>query len=276
MIEIVEPGFFTTVQDWGRHQYACYGVPPSGPMDRTAFSHAQQLVGNFRNEAILECTLKGPSLRFESEAVVAVCGAPVTVHQNQEEATMDIAFKCFPGDLLKLGTVQEGMRTYLAFGGGLKIPKVLGSRSFFYPLTASRLKKGDQIETGTTSEWNILGNTSPLQAYFKTSILKATKGPEWNVLSNHEQKMLSKTPFEIGSNSRMGYRLNGIMESNSYNLPSSSIVPGVVQLTPNGQLVALMADAQVTGGYPRVLILTDEAMAILAQKRTGQQISFEI
>ena len=53
-------------------------------------------------------------------------------------------------------------------------------------------------------------------------------------------------------------------------------MPGTVQLTPSGKLIALMRDCQTTGGYPRVLQLSDYAINILSQKNTGNQIKFRL
>ena len=53
-------------------------------------------------------------------------------------------------------------------------------------------------------------------------------------------------------------------------------MPGSVQLTPSGKLIVLMRDCQTTGGYPRVLQLTENAINVLSQKFTGQNIKFKI
>ena len=53
-------------------------------------------------------------------------------------------------------------------------------------------------------------------------------------------------------------------------------LPGTVQLTPDGTLIILMRDAQVTGGYPRILQLSDNALNLLAQKSTKDVVKFEL
>jgi allophanate hydrolase subunit 2 len=49
-----------------------------------------------------------------------------------------------------------------------------------------------------------------------------------------------------------------------------------VQLTPSGKIIVLMRDAGVTGGYPRILQLTEDSINQLAQKKTGDSISFQL
>ena len=75
IIEVLDGGMFTTVQDLGRYGYQRYGVPVSGAMDSFALRVANLLVGNREGDAGLEMTLAGPSLRFLDETVVAITGA---------------------------------------------------------------------------------------------------------------------------------------------------------------------------------------------------------
>ncbi|MGZ8265804.1 MAG: allophanate hydrolase, partial [Burkholderiales bacterium] len=79
MIEIIEPGPQTTVQDLGRFGQLRYGIPPSGPMDRHAFILANRLAGNEDGAAALECTLIGPRFRVHAECAIAVTGAEKTL-----------------------------------------------------------------------------------------------------------------------------------------------------------------------------------------------------
>jgi len=55
---------------------------------------------------------------------------------------------------------------------------------------------------------------------------------------------------------------------------TSAVLAGTVQLTPSGRLIILMRDCQVTGGYPRILQLSEESINTLAQKTTGDSFSF--
>ncbi|SFW21357.1 urea carboxylase [Pseudomonas sp. NFACC19-2] len=132
VIEVLEPGTYSSVQDYpGRLGYWDIGVPPSGPMDDFAFRLANRIVGNAAEAAGLEFTLQGPTLRFHSDALIALTGADCS-------ATLDDALVAYwqpievkAGQVLKLGRAVSGCRTYLAVRNGLDVPLYLGSRSTF-------------------------------------------------------------------------------------------------------------------------------------------------
>ncbi len=131
--EVLEGGVQTSVQDHpGRTGHWDVGVPPSGPMDDLALRLANRLVGNAPDAAGLECTLSGPTLRFHSAAVVAVCGADMAATMNDQPLPLWQAVSVPAGGVLRLGAVQgAGTRCYVVVQGGLDVPLYLGSRSTF-------------------------------------------------------------------------------------------------------------------------------------------------
>ncbi|WP_027016506.1 urea carboxylase [Comamonas composti] len=131
-LEVLQAGTATSVQDYpGREGYWDIGVPPSGPMDDFAFRIANRLVGNAPEAAALECTLNGPRLRFHCDAVIALTGALTPATLDDDECPMWSAFAVHAGQVLDLGRVSTGCRTYLAVRNGLDVPLYLGSRSTF-------------------------------------------------------------------------------------------------------------------------------------------------
>ncbi len=134
VIEVVEPGIFTTVQDYpGRTGYWAVGVPPSGPMDDYALRLANRIVGNAEEAAGLECTLQGPALRFHADAVIALTGAPApaTLEGDDEPLPWWRPLTVRADQVLRIGRVASGCRSYLAVRHGLDVPLFLGSRSTF-------------------------------------------------------------------------------------------------------------------------------------------------
>ena len=132
VIEVLEPGTYSSVQDYpGRLGYWDIGVPPSGPMDDFAFRLANRIVGNAAEAAGLEFTLQGPTLRFHSDALIALTGAdcPATLDDAPVAYWQPVEVKA--GQVLKLGRAVSGCRTYLAVRNGLDVPLYLGSRSTF-------------------------------------------------------------------------------------------------------------------------------------------------
>lgn len=132
VIEVLESGTYTSIQDYpGRLGYWRIGVPPSGPMDDYAFRLANRMVGNHESAAGLECTLQGPSLRFHQDCVIALTGAdsPATLNDIPVAYWQPVMVKA--GQVLKVGRVISGCRTYIAIRNGIDVPLYLGSRSTF-------------------------------------------------------------------------------------------------------------------------------------------------
>ena len=132
-IDVQDGGVMTTIQDYpGRTGYWAVGVPPSGPMDHLAFRLANKLVSNAEGVAALEVTLIGPKLKFNTDAVIAITGAPIDATLDGEPMLLWQSHHIKAGSILKLGKVLDaGCRTYLAVQGGFDVPDYLGSKSTF-------------------------------------------------------------------------------------------------------------------------------------------------
>ncbi|KAK9465764.1 hypothetical protein V1512DRAFT_265321 [Lipomyces arxii] len=131
-IELLAPGSYTTVQDYpGRIKLWHIGVPPSGPMDDYAFRLANTIVGNDKKAPAIECTLMGPSMTFHCDTVIAVTGgqAPVTIDGEAVPMWEPVPVK--QGQVLTVGKIATGSRSYIGIRGGLDVPEYLGSRSTF-------------------------------------------------------------------------------------------------------------------------------------------------
>lgn len=132
-IEVLSPGTQTTVQDWpGRTGYWAVGVPPSGPMDHLSFRLANRIVGNLEGVAGLEITLAGPTLQFNTDAVICLGGAQMTAKIGDDALPMWKPVAVAAGQVLKIGgVIGAGARAYLAVRGGIAVPEYLGSRATF-------------------------------------------------------------------------------------------------------------------------------------------------
>ncbi len=90
---VVRAGLHTTVQDGGRWGYQHLGVPVGGALDTEALRRANALVGNAPEEAGLEVTLVGGTLRAAVTLHVAVTGARFDVTINGVPASRDTALR---------------------------------------------------------------------------------------------------------------------------------------------------------------------------------------
>jgi len=280
MIKFIASGLYTSLQDLGRFGYRNLGVPVSGAMDLQAATKANLLLGNEPQLAVIEFTATGPVLEFQAPATIAICGASFTPKLNGVKIAMNQSIEIPSGGVLSFGRPSRGLRAYLAVQGGFISEKVLGSNSFYTGITnQSQLVKGDVIEFNSITERFLSSLTSELDGAmrFDTVEIEAMKGPEFNQLPHTIQSFLNGGPFTVAPNSnRMAYFLNYSEAISAKEIITAPVQPGTVQLTPSGKIIVLMRDAQTTGGYARILQLTESAINILAQKRAGMPIYFRI
>ena len=129
VLHVLRPGMLTTIQDAGRWGWQARGVSVAGPMDPYAHRLANALVGNPSAAATLEVTLTGPELECLDERVLAVTGADFDVTLEGRPVRMNTALVAPAGSRLKFGERRRGARAYVAIGGGIVVPPVLGSRA---------------------------------------------------------------------------------------------------------------------------------------------------
>ncbi|MGN1289651.1 MAG: 5-oxoprolinase/urea amidolyase family protein, partial [Bradyrhizobium sp.] len=154
-IDVVAPGAQSGVQELpGRLHLWHVGVPPSGPMDERSFRLANRLVGNPEATTALELTVNGPTLRFNSDAIVALSGARMTASLDGAEIAYDEPVAIRAGQTLVIGSIRgPGQRGYLAVRGGIDVPEILGSRAVFAlgafgGHATGSLKAGDVLHIG--------------------------------------------------------------------------------------------------------------------------------
>lgn len=280
MIKVLTSGFLTSIQDLGRKGHADIGVPISGVMDQYSAKLANAILHNNANDAVLEIAFSNCKLAFKSETYICVSGANFSAKINDKSITINTSVKVLKDDVLSFGKQYYGVRTYVAVLGGFQTENVLNSKSFYQGITnASVIKKGELLPINVLNK--VLETTFSAvktnQKHFNAKEIECFKGPEFNLLSQMQQNKLLKTEFTISKeNNRMAYQLNEPIENDLKDILTSSVLPGTVQLTPSGKLIVLMRDCQVTGGYPRVLVLAKEAINQLAQKTTNDLFKFEL
>ncbi len=277
MITVVKAGLYSSIQDVGRFGYRKIGVPLSGSMDQFSAVQANLMLGNAEGDAVLEITLLGPTLKFQQATTIAITGAPFTTGLNDADIILNRAISVKKNDVLVFGKAKKGMRCYMAVSGGFQTPLVLGSRSFYKTITTeSVLKNGDKLPIAQQQAFNKIPNHPIKTLHFETTTLEVYPA-EFSVLSKLQQKALLKNDFKISAQSnRMGYVLERDAGFSAKEILTAPVQPGTVQLTPSGNLIVLMRDAQVTGGYARIFQLTELSMNILAQKRGGEEVNFTL
>jgi len=280
MIKVLKPGLFSTIQDNGRFGYGAFGVPKSGAMDLYSAELANTLLGNTGTDAVLEITMTGPRLKFETESYIVICGADISPSINGNVIKNNKIYKVLKGYTLEFGKLKSGLRAYVAVKGGFNSDKVLGSRSFYNPITKSNMIEHlDRLDINQSAIKFEASNTfSKLKLVdYSYPVINVFKGPEFERLSDIQKAELISSEFQVSSlYNRMAYQLLPIIKNNLEPILTGPVLPGTVQLTPSGKLIVLMRDCQTTGGYPRVLQLTEAAINLLSQKRERDKIKFKI
>lgn len=279
MLKVLQPGFFSIIQDLGRFGFRDIGVPVSGVMDSYSAQFANALLGNTKDAALIEMSMVGGKFQFLEPTVIAVSGAFMNPKLNDELVSQNKLIHIQPDDVLHFAGVKKGFRTYLAVKGGFKTEKILGSRSMYHSITIQdALNKGDilKYEPFLNIE-KAMSKVKYQVTHLESDVLEVFKGVEFTNLSENQKQLLFSKYFTVSkNNNRMAYQLEPLIENNLKSILSSPVLPGTVQLTPNGNLIVLMRDCQTTGGYPRVLQLTERSINILAQKTLGNTLKFRL
>jgi biotin-dependent carboxylase-like uncharacterized protein len=278
MIEVIKPGLRSSLQDEGRFGPRDQGVPLSGAMDHYALYLGNHLLGNQKGTAVIEMMLQGPELLFTKSTYIAITGASFEASLNGEKIAHLARVFVPAGSVLKFTPPKTGVFGYIAIQGGIKTSPILNSFSY-YPRVSDKflLSKGLQLKISSypQKERSNARVVNYLESSDKT--IEVYPGPEFRLLSTENQKGLTVANFKIGTNSsRMGYEIKHAMQLQANEIITAPVQPGTVQLTPAGNLICLMRDAQTTGGYARVFQLSETAINKIAQKRSGENIKFKI
>lgn len=289
LIEVIKPGMLTTIQDRGRLSFQKYGISACGAMDALSFRLANILVGNEENEAALEVTLVGPHLKFLADGMIAITGADLSPTINGVKVPLWKTIKVFEGDILRFGVSKDGScRAYIAAGGGIDVPLVMGSRSTFTRgsfggLEGRALAAGDilSIQASRSRSLSMEGRMIPpvyIPDFAKERKIRFILGPQSDEFTEEGVQTLCSSTYRILNESdRMGFRLEGpvVTHSTGPDIISDYITMGSIQVPGNGKPIVLMADCQMTGGYTKIGVVIGVDIPYLAQKKPGDAIQFE-
>ena len=88
MIEVIKPGLYSSIQDKGRFGFENYGVPISGSMDQFSSILSNKIISNNDNDAVMEITMIGPTLKFKTETTISITGADMSPLLNGENINL--------------------------------------------------------------------------------------------------------------------------------------------------------------------------------------------
>jgi len=219
MVKVIKKGLETSVQDYpGRIGTLNLGFPPSGPMDSWSFRLANVLVENEPGTAALECQFMGPTLKFNSDRVIAITGADMSPKIDGAPVPLWESLEVKKDQVLEMAFATIGARSYIAFSGGINTTPWLGSRSTFHKAGVGGIE-GKAIQEGQIIPLNksksvagrkIKKNSIPVMSTNKKWSVEVVKGPNDDWVDEKGHKMFLNSDWKLQSKSdRTGYRLDG-------------------------------------------------------------------
>jgi antagonist of KipI len=287
ILDVIDGGLLTTVQDGGRPEWTHLGVPQSGAADPWSLAVANLLLGNAADAAALEITIGGPTLVARDGGTISLAGAdlgarvvggrplrPGRSHRIAEGATV-----AFDG-----GRAGGGARAYLGLAGGVDVPTILGSRSTclaaaFGGLDGRALRAGDTIRSAPDGPgidllelaWPDEDDQGDAPGAVHGAVLRVVPGRDPGV-----ERLVEGSWRVAAAADRVGVRLDGPVlpppiagETLTHGIPW-----GAIQVPSDGVPIVLGADHQTTGGYRVIAVVITADRPALGQLQPGDEIRF--
>jgi antagonist of KipI len=255
-------------------------------MDMFALEALNAIVGNSPDSAGLEWALAGGAIRFDASSEFAMGGASATAAINGESVAPFTLRVAKPGDELVVERFVAGQFLYIAFAGGVDVPRVLGSRCTYLPgrfggYDGRMISRGATLPIGTVAASRVPNDGATPKDLFPdygSERVRITRGPHADLFDAAAWRALLESNFTVSSASdRTGYRLKGnTIDCRAGNLPSDPGCQGAIQIPTDGQPIVLMADAPTVGGYPKIAVVAEVDMPVLAQKSPAEQVRFDL
>jgi urea carboxylase len=292
--EVLDGGTMTTVQDYpARLGYWNVGVPPSGPMDSLSFRIGNQLLGNEDGAPGLECTVTGPSLRFNSDSAIVVTGADYGASLDGKPLALWTVTPVSAGSVLELQDCEgPGARAYILFRGGIQVPQYLGSASTFtlgnFGGHAGRaLRTGDILHLPETPSISPGRKSEPIPVLSNEWRISVVYGPHGapEFFTPEDIETFFATPWKVHYNSsRTGVRLIGPRPKwarrdggeaglHPSNIHDNAYAIGAIDFTGDMPVI-LGPDGPSLGGFVCPAVIAHDELWKMGQLRPGDSVRF--
>ena len=283
-LNIIKPGWQSTIQDLGRQGYFRTGLSEGGALDEVAFRWANALLNNPVNAACIEILMGNFEAEFEQATCIAITGADLACTINGKAVPNWQSLLVKKGDQIKFSSPINGLRAYLAVAGGWQTPVQFGSRS-----TVPREKlgglDGDKLKTGQVLPYipSLSAPTVQLHErwipdYSTEIVLKVVPSYQYERFSETAKTRFFTSEYRVSQRiDRMGYRLEGsVVKAENQQLISEGIAMGAIQVPPDGQPIVLLKDRQTIGGYPKLGCVASLDCSLLSQRKPDDKVRFEL
>ena len=297
MVQVIKKGLETSVQDYpGRIGTLNQGFPSSGPMDSWSFRLANVLVENDPGTAALECQFMGPTLKFNSDRIIAITGADMSPKIDGKAVPLWESLEVKKDQILEMAFATIGARSYIAFAGGINTTPWLGSRSTFHKAGVGGVD-GKAIQEGQTIPLNksksvagrkINKNSIPEMSTNKKWSIEVVKGPNDDWVDEKGHTMFLNSDWKLQSKSdRTGYRLDGPnwsfaekatnkgLEHGTFpsNIIDQGYPAGAINLAGQTPII-LVNDGPSMGGFIVPYTVPSAAFWKLGQAKPGDSFNF--
>ena len=295
-IKVLKPGLATTVQDAGRKGYYNVGIPLSGALDQYSFRAANLLVGNDEGAAVLECTLMGPELEFQRDAVIAVTGSEMAPKLNGTLAPRNEVIAVKAGTVVSFDFMRLGARAYIAVAGGIDVPVILGSRSTyglgaFGGFQGRKLQAGDIVPLGAPKGAAKVGKRLPdglAMPLPKELELRVVPGLYFHRITDESAQTFFEDTWAVAPEAdRIGYRYKQGRPlkfrdrkqpfgagSDPSNIVDAGYPYGSIQVPGGLEPIILHRDAVSGGGYAMIGTIISADMDRIAQMQPNNKARF--
>ena len=282
-LHVLAAGPSTLIEDLGRPGYASLGVSTSGAMDRGALRLANRLVGNLEHAPALEALGGGLRMRASGPVWLAITGAWGDIRVDGLAVAVDRSVRLEDGATIEFAHPAAGLRYYVAVRGGIDADRILGSAStdLLSGLGPAPVRDGDVLPVGREPGVGIPASDEAFTGPPPGGPVRlgVRPGPRANWFPATSWTALVDGDWRVSPQSnRVGIRLDGtaLERERPGELPSEGMVPGAIQVPPNGLPTSLAADHPGTGGYPVIAVVIDRDLDALAQLVPGQKVSFRL
>ena len=282
-INVLKPGFQSTIQDLGRNGFSHYGISKSGAADDLSIRLGNLIVGNNENAASIEMTLVGGEFKFDIDSTIVLTGSKFAAMIDNKSIPFNEIVKISANQTLSIGQTMEGARCYLAVKGGIDVTNVFSSKTTHLTskmggIDGRALIKDDQLMIGKsmTGVTPILYNNI---LDINMSKLLIIKGIQENYISKLTWKNFLNQEYKVSNlSSRMGIRLEGesLNLENNNEIITEGVPLGAIQLPRSGNPIISFVEHQTTGGYPKIANVISSEMHKVGQLKPGDKFKFEL
>jgi len=285
--EVIRPGINSTFQDLGRKHLYHVGLPFSGAMDQRNYLISNSLVGNKKDEAVLEFAYQGPLLKVKNDNILFAITGNVNfkIKKKTSEVVDGECYKTYllnKDDELDIISTNQSVYGYLAVSSGFKVEKFMGSYS-----TTTRAgvggNNGNKILVNQkiyiNNSKDILKNKKINFLNSKIEFIRILKGTNFDYFSeNSIQEFFSKEFTVTKLTDRMGMRLKGPILNNNKetNIRSEGLIKGVIQVPTDGNPIIMLSDHGTIGGYPKIGVVISADYDKLVQLPPNTKIKFKL